>query len=238
MSALVNQPKSLSMVINSFFETSKRVAIAFGALLALSIPTSSALVAQSPPATDASVELTKAREQVRSTELRHETIKQLAATGSASQQALRLADLRHKLALLELSDLLTPENRDRNQLVKAKLIYNFRRSELTIAQGLFKRSSITEAEHRRVQAAFDVAKANLKSAESFSKAQQKMQTIRAAYVRMELAQKELEIAIKLFQTGSMSQMKLDKAKSKLKIAAAEWNAAKSSLGARAVQMNH
>lgn len=183
-----------------------------------------------------SVEITRARERAKSAEKRLRMIQRLAASGSASKKQLRSAEFEHKLSLLELSTILDPTKKERNLVVKAKLILVYRTKEWKVAKELYRRGSVTQVEFRRATNARDVALANLKSVQAATQTQQTMQAIKIARTNWELAQKEHAIAEKLFATGSLSQSSLDRAASNLKIAESELAEAKKQLGASATRM--
>ena len=182
---------------------------------------------------DPDVELTKAREAAQSTRNRYEVIKRLREKGSANQHDLRLADMRRKVALLDYSSLLKPARKEKNLVLKAEVIALYRTEELAVAKKLYQRGSISKVTYDRALAARDVAASNLKAVKSATETQRKIQVIQAAKSRYDVAQKEYAIAQRLFQSDSISKQTLDRAKSNLKIALAELDASKKSLGARA-----
>ena len=59
-------------------------------------------------------------------------LKKLSRLGSASQKQLRDAELRKWLALLDLSNLVSPEKTPENLLLRAKLVSNYRNKELKV----------------------------------------------------------------------------------------------------------
>jgi multidrug resistance efflux pump len=192
---------------------------------------------QSKSATvETNVELTKAREQVKNTQRRFETLERLSQKGSVSKKELRKADFEKNIALLDLSSLLTPARKEKNLLLKAKLIYQYRATEWQIAKKLYQRGAMNQVLYRRLRTAAEVARSNLKAVESYNESQRKMQTIKAARSRFELAEKEYEIAKKLFESGSINRTTMDRATSNLNITKSELAAAKKSLGASAVQV--
>jgi hypothetical protein len=185
---------------------------------------------------DPNVELTRARERANSTQKSYETIKRLSETGSASQRELRRSDLQRKVALLDYSSLLNPGRREKNHLLKAEVILQFRSEELAVIKELYRRGSVSKLTYLRSVAARDIAESNLSAAKSATQTQRQMQAINAARSKLELAQKEHQIATRLFQSNAISQPTLDRATSNLKIASAELEASKQALGARAVQV--
>ena len=181
----------------------------------------------------ATAALTEARENVKLTKLRYQRIKRLGQRGSASQKEVRDAELRKRLALLELADLLSPEHEDHNSLMRATVVYNYRNQEFKITETLYQRGSASELEFDRAQAALDIALANLKSAQSDTDSQRKFQAIKAASTRLKTAEKVHQLAQKLYSRGSISQTQMDQASSNLKIAESELAEAKQALGATA-----
>ena len=185
---------------------------------------------------DANVELTRARERANSTQRIYETVKRLSEKGSVSQRELRRSNMQRNVALLEYSSLLNPTRREKNLLLKADVILRFRIQELAVTQELYERGSVSKVDYLRWVAAKKIAESNFEAAKSVNQAQRKMQFIKAAASKYEVAQKEFEIAKRLFQSQAISQSTLDRAISNLKIAEAELEASKQSLGARAVQV--
>ncbi len=179
------------------------------------------------------VEMAKAREQANSTRKRYEIVKRLAEKGSANKHDLRLADLRRKIALLNYSSLLDPARADKNRVLKAEVVLRYRSQEFDVAKKLYMRRSISRVDYERAASARAVAASNMKAIKSTTETQEKVQLIQAAKARFEIAQKEFEIAKRLFETSSISQQDYDRVSSKLKIATAELEASKESLGARA-----
>ena len=182
------------------------------------------------------LDLTRAREQVESTLKSYETVKRLSEQGSVSQHVLRRSNLRRKIALLDYSSLLDPSRREKNQRLRAEVILQFHSQESEVMQKLFQKGSVSKVEYLRSVAARDIADSYLKAVKSASQTQRKMQSIKAANVKFELAQKEYEIATRLFDSQAISRSSLDRANSNLRIAETELQAAKQSLGARAVQV--
>ena len=185
---------------------------------------------------DPTVQLTRARERADATQKAFESIKRLSEKGSTSQRALRRADMQRKVALLDYSSLLKPTRREKNLMLKAEVVMRFHSQELEVMKALYSRGSISEVVYQRFVSARDIAAANLKAAKSATQTQRKIQAVKAAQSKFETAQKEFEIANRLFQSRAISQSALDRAVSKLKIASAELKASKQSLGARAVQV--
>ena len=181
-------------------------------------------------------ELTLAREKAAAAKKKFDTIKRLSRLGSASQKQLRDAELLKWLALLDLSNLVSPEKRSQNTLLRAKLIVNYRNKELKVINKLYERGSASALELQRVKTARDVAESRLKAVESVSVSQRKINIISAAGSNYEAAQKEHLLATKLFQSGSISQAAMDRASSNLGVAESELAEAKESLGARAVEV--
>ena len=189
-----------------------------------------------PELADPDVELTRAREKAKSAKKKYDTVKKLSQLGSASQKELRDAKLLKGLAILELSNLVSPELEQENSLMRATLVFNYRSQELKVIKRLRDRGSASQLDYQRAKTALDVAQSQLKAARSVSQAQRKVQIVRAANSRLESAQKEHRIAQRLRKTGSISQSTMDQAASNLEIAKSELAEAKKSLGAKAVQV--
>jgi len=188
------------------------------------------------PIVDSSEELTRAREKAKSAKKRYETLKKLSQRGSASQKELREAKLLKGLAILELSDLVSPELEQQNSLIRATLVFNYRGQELKVIKNLYQRGSASQLDYQRAKTAQEVAQSQLKAAKSVSQAQRRIQNVKAANSRLEAAQKEHQLATKLLKTGSISQSVMDRATSNLEIAKSGLAEAKKSLGAKAVQV--
>jgi len=182
------------------------------------------------------VKLTQAREKAKTAKKTYDTVKRLRQRGSASQKQLRDARLLENLAVLELASLVSPEREQRNSLLRAKIIFNYRSKELEIVESLYQRGSAPQLDFQRAKIARDVAQARLKAAQSDSQTQQKIQTINAANSKLQLAQKEHLLASKLLKTGSISQAEMDRARSNLEIAESALTEAKKSLGAKATEV--
>ena len=182
------------------------------------------------------VKLTQAREKAKTAKKTYDTVKRLRQRGSASQKQLRDARLLENLAVLELASLVSPEREQRNSLLRAKIIFNYRGKELEIVESLYQRGSAPQLDFQRAKIARDVAQARLKAAQSDSQTQQKIQAINAANSKLQLAQKEHLLASKLLKTGSISQAEMDRARSNLEIAESALTEAKKSLGAKATEV--
>lgn len=185
---------------------------------------------------DPNVKLTQAREKAKAAKKKYDTVKKLCQRGSASQKQLRDARLLESLAVLELSNLVSPERKQRNSLLRAKIVLNYRNKELEVIKSLYQRGSAPQLDFQRAKIARDVAESRLKAAQSVSQTQQKIQIINAANSKLQLAQKEHQLASKLLQSGSISQAEMDRVKSNLKIAESALVEAKKSLGAKATQV--
>jgi hypothetical protein len=183
--------------------------------------------------TDRDVQLTRAKEKAISTRKQLAVTKRLVEKGSANQHDLRLADMRSKVALLEYSSLLDPSRTEKNLISKAEVIFLYRSDELAVAKRLYKRRSISKVAFDRAVAGRDVAASNLKAVKSATETQRKIQVIQAAKSRFEIAQKEHEVAQRLFRSDSISRQTMERATSNLKIALAELDASKKALGATA-----
>ena len=103
-------------------------------------------------------------------------------------------------------------------------------------KSLYQRGSAPQLDFQRAKIARDVAESRLKAAQSVSQTQQKIQIINAANSKLQLAQKEHQLASKLLQSGSISQVEMDRAKSNLEVAKSALVEAKKSLGAKATQV--
>jgi len=179
------------------------------------------------------VELTRAREKFDRAQKQLEVIKGLHRKGSANDHALRVADTRRKVALLEYSSLLDPAKAEKNLILKAEVIFQFRSEEFEVAKVLYQKGSMSKVGYQRALSARDVARSNLAAVKSATETQRKIQVIQAAKSKYEFAKKELEVAKRLFESSSISRQTMDRVTSNFKIAAAELEAGKESLGARA-----
>jgi len=182
------------------------------------------------------VKLTQAREKSKAAKKKYDTVKKLCQRGSASQKQLRDARLLENLAVLELANLVSPEREQQNLLLRAKIIFNYRSKELEVIKSLYQRGSAAQLDFQRAKIARDVAQSRLKAIQSDSQTQQKIQTINAANSKFQLAEKEHQLASKLLQSGSISQVEMDRAKSNLEVAKSALVEAKKSLGAKAIQV--
>lgn len=187
-------------------------------------------------AQDASLELVRAKEKARTTKRQYESLKRLSALGSASEKDVRDANLMRKLALLEVSDLMTPERKADNSLLRAKIVFQYRTKELNVVKKLYQSGSVSGTVYRRSVAAYEVADARLKAVESITETQKKIQLIKAAKAKFAVAQEEHTIASRLFQSGSISKDTMSRATSNLEIAKSELAQTKKSLGATAFQV--
>ena len=149
---------------------------------------------------DPDVALTRAREQAKAAQKNYETVKRLSEQGSVSQRIVRWSDMQRKVALLEYSSLLNPSRREKNLLLKMEVILQFRADELTVIKELFQRGSVSKVDYLRSVAAHDIAESNFKAADSVNEAQRKIQAIKAATSKYEVALAELEIARRLFES--------------------------------------
>ena len=220
---------------NEVIKLAKLPCLLFGLLVALGTSTVAGTVSVQSPA-DSNVELARASENAKALEKKYQKVKRLNELGSASQRQVRKADLDRGIAALELSTLREPALRDKNLFLMAKLVLRYRDEELKITRDLFSHGSVSELKLLRAVTARDVAQSNLDAIQSTSETIRKLHLIQIAKSRYELAQRELEIANRLVQTGSISQPALDRAKSNLKIALSELESRKKSLGARATQV--
>ena len=236
---------SKSVVQGSCGRFGKTIPVLFvigAAVVQLFSPVSDCAVCQSPDPfehnsnDDVNVELVRAREQANATQKNFETVKRLSEQGSVSQFALRRSDLQRKVALLDYSSLLDPGRRQKNGILRAEVILQFRETDLRIIQELYRRGSVSKVAYLRSVAARDIADSNFKAAKSASQVQRKIQAIKGAKSKYEMAQNEYEIANRLFESQSISQSTLDQAVRNLKIATVELEAIKQSLGARAVRV--
>ena len=127
-----------------------------------------------------SAELTRAREKAKTAKRKYKTVKRLGSLGSASQKDVRDAELFKRLAILELSDLVSPDLKDQNALMRATLVFNYRTAELKVTRSLFERGSASNLQFQRAKTAREVAQSQLKAAQSNSEAQRKIQIIKGA----------------------------------------------------------
>ena len=177
-----------------------------------------------------------AREKAKEAKLKFDTVKKLSRRGSASQKQLRDAELIKWLALLDLSNLVSPEKRPENSRLRGKLIVNYRNTELKVIKKLYERGSVSKLVFERAKTARDVAESRLEAVQSVSVAQRKINVINAASSKYKSAEKEHRLAAKLLQSGSISQAVMDRANSNFEAAKNELAEAKQSLGARAIQV--
>ena len=101
---------------------------------------------------------------------------------------------------------------------------------------LYRRGSVSQAIYRRAVANREIAKANLEAIKSATETQRKLREIEIAKARLAVVQQEYDIAQQLLQSGSISQTKMAKITSDLKIATAELESRKKALGARAIEV--
>ena len=188
------------------------------------------------PKDESRSEISLAREKARDAKKKFESVKKLSRVGSASQKQLRDAELLKWLALLDLSNLVSPESKPKNSLLRAELVYNYRIKELDVIKKLYERGSASKLEYQRAKSARDVAKSQFKAVQSGSNSKRKIHVISAASSKYEEAEKVQELAAKLFQSGSLSQAAMNRANSNLKAAKSELSEAKESLGARAYEV--
>lgn len=181
-------------------------------------------------------DVTVAREKARAAKEQFEIVKKLSSLGSVSQKQLRDAELLRWLALLDLSNLVAPEKVQQNSLLRARLVLNHRKKSLEVIQKLYQRGAASALELQRAKTARDVAESELKAVQGTSNAERKIHVINAASSKYESAQKEHRLAVKLLQSGSISQAVMDQVKSNLEAAKSELAEAKKSLGARAVEV--
>jgi multidrug resistance efflux pump len=147
-----------------------------------------------------------------------------------------LANLRRRIALLDYSSLLDPTRYEKNRLLKAEVVFRYRNRELAVARELYQHGSVSKVMYLRAIAARDIAESNLKAIQSATETQRKFQLIQAARSRLNVAEQEFAIAKRLFASNSISLQAMDRATSNLKIATAELESSKESLGARAIQV--
>lgn len=191
---------------------------------------------QAVSAQNASLEITRAREKAKTTKQQYLTIKRLSEKGSASQKDVRDANLMRKLAIIDLSNLLTPEKQMENALLRGKIVLKYRSEELAVVKKLQQSGSVSQAVYRRASTAYEVAKSRLKAIQGITETQRKIQLIKAAKTKFEAAQTEHSIALNLQKSGSISGAAMNRAVSNLEIAKSELEQMKKSLGASAVQV--
>lgn len=187
-------------------------------------------------AEDSIAEITRAREKAKAAKKKYETVKRLRRRGSTSPKELRDAELLKQIAILEYSNLVSPELEQENALIRANLVFNYRSQELGVIKSLHQRGSASQLEYQRAKTARDIARSRLQAVKSISESQRKIQIVKAANSKFDAAQKEHQLAAKLLQSGSISQRVMDRAASNLEIARAELSEAKKSLGATAIQI--
>lgn len=185
---------------------------------------------------DTEFELARAEEKAGSAEKRYARIKQLHRLGSASSRELRRAELERDLAAVDLSSLREPVGQEKNQRLKAKLILRYRDQELDLVRELFRHGSATELNYFRAVASRDIAQSQLDAIESETETQRKFHLIQIAKSKYVLAKKEHDIAQRLLASGSISQPLLDQSTASLRLAVAELESCKKSLGARAIRV--
>ena len=193
-------------------------------------------VAAQPSQVTSNSALARAQEMVKRTQQQFDTLQKLKQSGSVSQRELRVANYKRRNALLDLSSLLDPSQNGRIMRVRAKLNYQFRLEELKSIDELHRKGAVNELAYRRAVSALEVAKANLKAIESESDTKRKMHLIEAARKKLELMERELSIAKKLYSSGSLNKSTLDQAQSRRNIAHSEYEEYKQGLGASAIQV--
>lgn len=181
------------------------------------------------------VVLIRAQAKLNSTQQDYERIQRLSAKGSASGRSLRLANVRWKIAELDYASLVDPLQAEPNEILKSRVVLRFHESDFAVIQELFEKGSVSELKYRRAKSTLEVAAGNLKILQSTSDVQRKMQMIKIAKSRFQLAEFEFRVAQRLFSLQSFSQFELDRASTNLEMATSELAASKASLGARAVQ---
>lgn len=185
---------------------------------------------------DTDVEIERARKKAKTTKQQYLRIKKLSQLGSASQKQVRDAELVRNLALIELSDLVSPEKQIENSRLRAKIVLKYRQVELDVLKKLLRSGSVSETVYRRAVAAHEVAQSRLKAIESITETQKKIQLIKAAKAKFDVADKEYGIATRLYKKGSISKDTMDRASDNLGTAKSELEQAKKSLGATAFEV--
>lgn len=166
----------------------------------------------------------------------YDSIKRLAASGSASQSKLRQARLQLTFAGIELSDLRDPRQRGYHRIVRATAVYRYRDQEYQIKKRLYAKGAIAEVAYRRAVSAREVAKLNLQAIRSPSDVKQQLKQIEATGARLSLVKKEHAIAERLLNSGSISQSGFDRVTQRLEKAKEAHAASKRNLSVRAVQV--
>ena len=160
--------------------------------------------------------------------------RRLSAQGSVSQSRLRRAKLARDLTGLELSSLSDPSLKSYNELLKAQVVYRFRKQEWEIAQRLYQKGAMSELDWQRADAAKDVAKLELQALRASSDVQRQLKQISAIGLRAAAAREEYETAKRLFAAGSLSETEFREVTRRLKQVEQAHRNSKRSLGVRVI----
>ena len=226
--SLRNQPFGSQLLQNQFSDNGR-----FGSHTAgLKLLEERLLDEEADPAKNISL----ARERVVKAKKELTKVQELSRLGSASQTEVRTAELSKWLALLALSDLMSPDSELKNSRLRAQLIFNYRDEELGVIKKLYERGSTSELKYRRAITARNVAEAELKAVKSDSDAKQKFHAMTAASSKYKEAQNEHQMATKLFESGSLNRAAMDQVSENLEAAKSELADARESFNETANQV--
>lgn len=160
--------------------------------------------------------------------------RRLSAQGSVSQSRLRRARLARDLTGLEVSSLSDPAIKSFNGLLRAQVVYRFRKEEWEVAQRLHQKGATSDLAWRRAEAAKEVANLELQALRSSSQVQRQLKQITAAGLRLEVAREEYVTAKRLFAAGSISEAEFREVARRLEQVQEAHRDSKRSFGVRAI----
>ena len=208
--------------------------ICLTSLVVLGAFLSSASARQTADKSAASGTLQEAKTKYKKAREEYSTAKRLSAQGSISQSRLRRAKLARDLSGLELSSLSDPSMKSYNKLLRARVIYRFRKQEWEVAQRLYPKGSMSELEWRRAETAKKTAKLELQALRGSSKVQRQLKQITASGLRLEAAREEYGTAKRLFAAGSISEAEFREITQRLEQVEEAHRDSKRSFGLRAI----
>jgi multidrug resistance efflux pump len=221
-------------MFENFRETNFNILIGLWMMVSLS----PSLAAQPPSTVNKVTDMTReiADAKTVAAELKEVMLKQqrLAKFGSISQQELRAADFKYKMAELNLLSLEFPDSNRRIAVSRAKLELDFRSKEFEMLNTLYRRGSVSEASIRRARTARDIAKLNYEATVDGDR--NKLHSIRIARAKLTLARDLHARASKLFRSGVISRPDFDRVSRNLMIAEEGLLLAKKNLGIRVIQV--
>ena len=156
--------------------TTTRIVIVFFVLLASSSVSQAQFGERPLPEDSSDLELTQAREKAKSAKKKYEIVKKLNRRGSASQKELRDSKLLKGLAMLELSNLVSPELEQQNALMRAKLVFNYRSQELELTKRLYQRGSASQLAYQRAKTAQELRNLGSRRLKAFPKPSEKFRS--------------------------------------------------------------